>query len=221
MKIPFNTFSTFVFSAGLIASVMLTNARAGPVIDWVTPPAWIQTQTENTPALPGTALSVQTWISTGRGGKALVVIGNEQVEIDENSVWEWSGKDDGNTGNTIQGSMRVGTSQNMTNIQTQATETGQATRFYRRSPWILLLDAGNDQAAALNLVDFLKNSGYPVKTAQQVQPDNRAMWQIWLEGLPSKDTAIAVGVRLRALAPAILSVSPELKEDFKTAEPKW
>lgn len=221
MSTPFNVFLTFVFSAGLLASAALTNASAGPVIDWVTPPAWLQTGTENTPALPGTALSVQTWISTGRGGKALVVIGGEQVEIDENSVWEWSGLDDGNTGNTIQGGMRVSTSQNLANIQTQTTEIEQAARFYRRAPWILLLDAGNDQAAALKLVDFLKNSGYPVKAAQQVQPDNGAKWQIWLEGLPSKDASMAVGIRLRALAPAILSASPELKEAFKMTEPKW
>ena len=221
MNTPFNAFSTFVFSAGLLASAALTSASAGPVIDWVMPPAWLQTRTENTPALPGTALRVQTWISTGRGGKALVVIGGEQVEIDENSIWEWSGLDDGNTGNTIQGAMRVSTSQNQSNIQTQTTEIRPAARFYRKAPWILLLDAGNDQADALKLVGFLKNSGYPVKAVQQVQPDNGVKWQIWLEGLASKDAAAAVGTRLKALAPAILSASPELKETFKITEPKW
>lgn len=220
MSTPLNAFSTFVFSVGLLGSCALTNASAGPVIDWVTPPAWLQTLAENTPALPGTALNVQTWISTGRGGKALIVIGSEQVEIDENSVWEWSGNDDGSTGNAIQGVMRVSTSQNLGNIQTQTTETGQAVRFFRTAPWLLLLDAGNDQAAALKLVDFLRNSGYPAKAAQQVQPDNNAKWQIRLEGLLSKEAAMAVGTRLKALAPAILSASPELKEAAEMTEPK-
>ena len=44
MSTPFNAFLTFVFSAGMLASTALTNASAGPVIDWVTPPAWLQTR---------------------------------------------------------------------------------------------------------------------------------------------------------------------------------
>lgn len=221
MNIPSNTFSTFVFLVGLLAAIGVPSASANAIIEWVTPPAWLQTQTENSSAMPGKSLNGQAWITTGRGGRALVRVGHEQIEIDENSVWEWSGLEDGSTGNTIQGQMRVSTSQASVTSQPQTTAADPALRFYRNAPWILLLDAGDDQGVALHLVDFLRNSGFPIKSVQQVQQDSTPKLQIWLEGLPSKDVATSLGSQLRALAPAILSTTAELKEVLKLTEPKW
>lgn len=221
---PSSAFSIFVLLAGLLTPIGVTRANTGAIIEWVTPPAWLQTQTENSSAMPGKSFSGRAWITTGRGGRALVRVGNEQIEIDENSVWEWSGLDDGSSGNAIQGGVRMSTTRASAGSMpptTTTTSAEQALRFYRNAPWILLLDVGNDQAAGLKLVDFLSNSGYPVKAARQGQTDNSAKWQIWLEGLPSKDAAVAVGARLRALTPAILSASPELRESFKLTGPKW
>lgn len=221
MTITSNAFSTFVFLASLLAAMGVTSASAGAIIEWVTPPAWLQTETEDSSAMPGKSLNSQSWITTGRGGRALIRVGQEQIEIDENSVWEWSGLDDGGTGNTIQGQMRVSTSQASVTSQPQTTAADQALRFYRKAPWILLLDAGDDPDAALHLVDFLRNSGFPIKSVQQVQQDSTSKLQIWFEGLPSKDAATSLGSQLRALAPAILSTTPELKVVLKLTDPKW
>lgn len=218
MHHSFNTFPALFFSVTLLAGSWTPGAVAGPVIESVTPPVWLQTQSQNTAAQPGTALTGQTLISTGRGGRAVVTMGQEQVEIDENSQWEWSGMDDGSAGNTIQGAMRVGTAQPKGQPLTESAAGDTAPRLYRKAPWMLVLAAGDDQVAAQRLVNFLNNSGYPVGAAQQVQLDSGLMWQIRLEGLTTSEAAMAIGGRLMALAPAIFSATPELKNtDTPTA----
>lgn len=154
-------------------------------------------------------LTGQSWISTGRGGRAVVTIGQEQVEIDENSLWEWSGNDDGSAGNTIQGRMRVGTALPKGRAVPDSAPDDATPRLYRKAPWMLILDAGEEQAAAQRLVGFLKNSGYPVDAAQQVRLKSGVVWQIWLQGLATRAAALALGTQLMALAPAIFSATPE------------
>lgn len=211
MHHSFNTFPALFFSVTLLAGSWTPGAVAGPVIESVTPPVWLQTQSQNTSAQPGTALSGQSWISTGRGGRAVVTMGHEQVEIDENSQWEWSGMDDGSTGNAIQGRMRVSIAAPKGQLMPENPQGDTPPRLYRKAPWMLVLAAGDEQATAERLVNFLKNSGYPVGAAQQVQLDSGLVWQIRLEGLPTSEAAVALGSRLMALAPAIVSATPELK----------
>ena len=192
------------FSAGLLVATVAPNAVAQPVIDWVTPPVWMQTQTENTSALPGTTLIRQTWISTGRGGKAMIRLGGEQVEINENSLWEWAGQNDGSTGNAVQGGMRVSTAAARSPAAADAPSADQPIRLHQNAPWALVLDAGKDQGGAEGLVNFLRNSGYPVSEAQRIKRFFGDKWQIWLSGFISGEQATSMGNGLVALAPGIL-----------------
>ena len=177
-------------------------ARGDPVIDWVTPPVWLQTQTENTPAWPGMTVTGQAWLATGKGGKVMVRLGLKQVELDENSLWEWAGKEDGSGGNTVQGRVREGPAP----VRGQAFKNrsdDQSVRLHEGAPWRLVLDAGENQSVAEGLVLFLRNSGYPVSTAQKMQDVSGVKWQIWLAGFMSSEAAASIGANLVALAPGI------------------
>ena len=183
-----------------------SNALAQPVIDWVTPPVWMQTQTENTSAVPGTALTQEAWISTGRGGKAMIRLGAEQVEINENSLWEWGGPNDDSTGNAVQGGMRVSTGVARGTAATELPSADRPARLHQNAPWMLVLDAGKDQVGAEALVTFLRNSGYPVSEAQRIKRFFGDKWQIWVNGFMSSEAATSMGNSLMALAPGILGV---------------
>lgn len=186
-----------------------SNALAQPVIDWVTPPVWMQTQTENTSALPGTALTQQTWISTGRGGKAMIRLGAEQVEINENSLWEWAGPDDDSTGNAVQGGMRVSTAVTRGSAAGEILSADPPARLHHNAPWVLILEVGKDQGGAEALVNFLRNSGYPVSDGQRIKRFFGDKWQIWMNGFMSSQAATSMGNSLVALAPGILGVAAQ------------
>ena len=202
-------FLTPFFSAGLLIATCAPNALAQPVIDWVTPPAWMQTQTENTSALPGTTLIKQAWISTGRGGKAMIQLGAEQVEINENSLWEWAGQNDGSTGNAVQGGMRVSNTVAKNPSAAKVPAADQPVRLHQNAPWMLVLDAGKDQGDAEGLVNFLRNSGYPVSDAQRIKRFFGDKWQIGVNGFMSSEAATTMGNSLVALAPGILGASAQ------------
>ena len=202
-------FLTLFFSAGLLIATCVPNAAAQPVIDWVTPPAWMQTQTENTSALPGTTLIKQAWISTGRGGKAMIQLGAEQVEINENSLWEWAGQNDGSTGNAVQGGMRVSNTVAKNPSAAKVPAADQPVRLHQNAPWMLVLDAGKDQGDAEGLVNFLRNSGYPVSDAQRIKRFFGDKWQIGVNGFMSSEAATTMGNSLVALAPGILGASAQ------------
>lgn len=197
--------SLLLFSAGLLAASWASSTMAQPVIDWVTPPVWLQTETENTSAQPGTTLTKQAWVSTGRGGKAMVRLGREQVEIGENSLWEWTGQDDGSGGNAVQGEVRVSKVAAKSQAVAENPSVDQPVRLYQNAPWMLVLDVGSNQSAALGLVNFLRNSGYPVSEEQRVKRFFGDKWQIWLNGFASSEAAMSIGANLIALAPGILS----------------
>ena len=192
------------FSAGLLLATSASNALAQPVIDWVTPPVWMQTQTENTSALPGTALTQQAWISTGRGGKAMIRLGAEQVEINENSLWEWAGSNDDSTGNAVQGGMRVSTVVARATAAAELPSADRPVRLHHNAPWMLVLEVGKDQGGAEALVNFLRNSGYPVSEGQRIKRFFGDKWQIWVNGFMSSEAATAMGTSLVTLAPGIL-----------------
>ena len=197
------------FCAGLLVVGGAPNAAAQPVIDWVTPPVWMQTQTENTSALPGTSLAGPAWISTGRGGKAVIRLGGEQVEINENSLWEWAGQNDGSTGNAVQGSVRVSNTVLTGPSADVVPSADQSVRLSQNAPWRLVLDAGKDQGAAEGLVNFLRNSGYPVSEVQRIRYFFGSKWQIWVNGFMSNEAAAAMGNNLVALAPGILAATAQ------------
>ena len=197
------------FSAGLLVATVASNAVAQPVIDWVTPPVWMQTQTENTAVLPGTTLTKQAWISTGRGGKAMIRLGGEQVEINENSLWEWAGQNDGSTGNAVQGGMRVSTAVARNLSTTDTPSADQPIRLHQNAPWMLVLDVGKDQSGAEALANFLRNSGYPVSEAQRIKRFFGDKWQIWVNGFMSSEAATSMGHSLVALAPGILGAAAQ------------
>ena len=206
--------------AGL-AATYAPKALAQPVIDWVTPPVWMQTQTENTSALPGTTLTKQAWISTGRGGKAVIRLGNEQVEINENSLWEWAGQNDGSTGNAVQGGMRVSNTSVRSASAAVVPSADQPVRLYQNAPWMLVLDVGKEQGSAEGLVNFLRNSGYPVSDAQRIKRFFADRWQIRINGFTSGEAATAMGNNLVALAPGILAATAQrvATDDAITAAP--
>lgn len=196
-------------SAGLLLATCASNATAQPVIDWVTPPVWTQTQTENTSSLPGTVLTKQAWISTGRGGKAMIRLGGEQVEINENSLWEWAGRNDGSTGNAVQGGMRVSTVAARSASAADGPSADLPIRLHQNAPWRLVLDVGKDQGGAEGLVNFLRNSGYPVSEAQRIKRFLGDRWQIWINGFMSGEAAASMGNSLVALAPGILGATAQ------------
>lgn len=149
------------------------------------------------------AVSGQAWLATGRGGRAMVRIGLEQIELDENSLWEWEGPHDGSVGNTVQGRARVGTAP----LAIEHRSDDRSVRLHQSAPWMLVLDVGEDQNAAERLLLFLRNSGYPVRTAQQMQDVSGVRWQIGLNGFMSSEAAISIGKNLVALAPGIISAT--------------
>ncbi len=197
------------FLAAFLALSWVGCAVAQPLVEWVTPPAWLQTDTEITPARPGVVISAQAVLTTGRGGKALVRVGREQVQIDENSLWEWSGPDDASVGNAVQGHIHVGTTAPRALAPTQNTFSELSVRLYPAAPWALVLDAGESQGTAQTLVQFLSNSGYPVNTAQAVEEGAKPHWTIRLDGFMRSDEAANVGAVLMALAPGILAATPK------------
>jgi len=150
----------------------------------------------------------QAWIATGRGGKAVIRIDQEQVELEENALWEWTGKDDGGTGNAVQGKIRVGYAPGQVKTASDKPSTDPSVRLQQNAAWLLVLDVGTDQSAAEGMAAFLKFSGYPVNPAQQVQPPR---WQIWLDGFMSPQAAQSVGKSLQSLAPGIVSATPRRK----------
>lgn len=213
-------FSLRLFAVCCLANLLFgsyaSGAAAQPVIGWVTPPVWLQTQTENTSAPPGTTLTKQAWISTGRGGKAMILLGDEQVEINENSLWEWSGRNDGNTGNAVQGGMRVSTAI-ARSLPVEVQTADQTVRLYPDAPWQLLLDAGRDPVAAEGLVNYLRNSGYPVSEAQKIKHFFGDKWHIALNGFASEQAAAAMSHRLIALAPGIHDATVKLRSGEASA----
>jgi len=195
--------------AGLLIATCALNAAAQPVIDWVTPPVWIQTQTDNTSAVPGTTLIRQTWISTGRGGRAMIRLGLEQVEINENSLWEWAGQNDGSSGNAVQGGMRVSSALAAVPLAAEVPSADQPVRLHQNAPWMLALDAGKDQGGAEGLSNFLRNSGYPASEPQRIKRFFGDRWQIGVNGFMSSEAATAMGNSLLALAPGILGATAQ------------
>ncbi len=195
----------------MVGICCMTGAMADPVIDWVTPPAWLQSPTQSGPARPGALVSGPVWISTGRGGKAVIVIGQERVELDENALWEWSGQDNEEVGNAVQGRVRVGPA--IAGRQAAKSQRSDTTvvRLYTSAPWLLVLDGGENQSIAEGLSLFLKKSGYPVSAAQKMQAGSATSWEIWLDGFMSREAAVSIGKDLTALAPGIVSAKPKRK----------
>ena len=212
-------FLAVCLSAGLLAATCATEALAQPVIDWVTPPVWMQTPTENTSAIPGTTLNRQAWISTGRGGKAVIRLGSEQVEINENSLWEWAGQNDGSTGNAVQGGMRVSNAVARNTSAADAPSADQLVRLHQNAPWMLVLDVGKEQAGAEGLVNFLRNSGYPVSEAQRIKRFFGDRWQIWVNGFMNGEAATTMGNSLMALAPGISGATAQRVASEEPAPP--
>ena len=212
-----NRFFRLYFCAGFMTLCWVSCAVAEPLIEWVTPPAWLQTDTDITPARPGMSISAQAVITTGRGGKAMVRVGRDRVQIEENSLWEWSGQDDAGVGNAVQGQIHVGTTipRGLTPLQSAVDES--SVRLYPTAPWALVLDVGESQGTAQTLVQFLSNSGYPVSAARAVEQDAKLRWNISLDGFLRSEDAANVGAVLMALAPGILSATPRQLAVLKTA----
>lgn len=204
-------FAHLNFATALLAMSWVTCALADPVIEWVTPPAWLQTETENAPARPGMTVAAPAWLATGRGGKVAVLIGQEQVEIDENSLWEWSGQGDGGVGNAVQGRVRAGAAPASGLAASDDRPGDGSVRLHPNASWMLVLDLGENQSAAEGLALFLGNSGYPVSAAQKTEHASGVTWQIWLDGFMSSAAASAISANLRALAPGIISAAPTRK----------
>ncbi len=215
LTLNFNTMHTVnrrlrcvcLFIFGWVAFVMASSALADPVVVWITPPVWLQTPTESAPGRPGMTITGKAWLSTGKGGQVGIRVGNEVVELDQNSLWEWQGLDDGSVGSSLQGNMRVGSAPGKGgdpgNKQTANLRLG--------APWMLVMDAGNNAASAEALVVFLRNSGYPVSETQRLQHPADAHWHFWLDGFSNNEAAAYTGAKLLALAPGILSATPKRK----------
>lgn len=192
------------FYVSLVLSTLLSEAAAAPFIEWVSPPVWLETRAGNEPAQAGTSITSQTWITTGRGGSVMVRLASEQVEIDENSMWEWQGQDNGSTGNALQGRVRMGA-----RVQTAESKLNApgVTRLYFNAPWTLVLNAGDEEANAQRLVLFLRKSGYPLQETKYKQADGTASWHLLVAGFLSNEAAMIMGKQLMALAPGIVSAS--------------
>jgi hypothetical protein len=122
-------------------------------------------------------------------------------------MWEWQGRDDGSTGNAMQGRVRVGTSSaRVQPLNGNAVNEGPV-RLYVNGPWTLALDVGEHEANAQRLVLFLRKSGYPVRAEQLPEKNGAGNWQLLLEGFMSGETAITMGAQLMGLAPGIVAAT--------------
>jgi hypothetical protein len=210
-KAAFTTQCLRFVTWGILAGGLVTAAWADPVIAWVIPPVWIQTPTESAPARPGTPLTGMVWLTTGKGAKVGVRIGQELVELDQNSLWEWQGLNDGTVGNTLQGAVRVASAPDLETPQTLPAAGEARMRLQQGAPWMLILDAGENPDNAKTLVTFLRNSGYPVSSIKKRKHTASVHWQFSLDGIASREAASSMGVQLLALAPGILSATPQRK----------
>lgn len=137
----------------------------------------------------------------------LVRLTLDQVELEENSMWEWQGQDNGSTGNTLQGHARVGSS----TTRTQAVNMGDGPiRIQFNAPWTLVLNVGDQETNAQRLVLYLRKSGYPLQTQRQLEANGDVTWQLRLDGLMSNEAAITMGKKLMGLAPGIVSAGYQL-----------
>lgn len=150
----------------------------------------------------------------------MVRLGREQVEIGENSLWEWTGQDDGSGGNAVQGGLRVSKVAAKGQDVAENPSVDQPVRLYQNAPWMLVLDVGGNQSVAVGLVNFLRNSGYPVSEEQRVKRFFGDKWQIWLNGFASSEAAMSIGANLLALAPGILATVAQPSPPDETAPVK-
>lgn len=202
---------------GLALCALLGSAAGEPRVEWVSPPAWLETRAGHEPAQPGTLLTAQTWITTGRAGKALVRLGHEQVELDENSMWEWQGQSNGSTGNALQGKVRVGTFAARA-LTADGTAQDGAIRLYVNAPWTLVLDVGEDAINAQRVLLFLRRSGYPVRAESLRHKTGSVAWQLLLDGFMSSAAALTIGGQLMGLAPGIASATYQPKPSLAPAK---
>lgn len=152
-----------------------------------------------------------------RTSKVMVRLDREQVELDENSMWEWQGGN-GSTGNAMQGQVRMGAS--TARLQAADNLPGEGpVRLYANGPWTLVLDVGQEALGAQRLLIFLRRSGYPIKAEPLRDTSGIATWQLLLEGFMSSEAAITMGGRIMGLAPGIVSATYKNKAT-KTEEPK-
>lgn len=195
------------FYVCLVFCALLNDATGAPFIEWVSPPAWVETRLGNEPAQAGMPITGQTLITTGRAGKVLVRLDQEQVELHENSMWEWQDQGSGSTGNAMQGRVRVG-SPSARSLPLEGGPMGDGpVRLYANAPWTLILEAGEQEVNAQRLALFLRKSGYPVKAEQSRETKGAVTWQLLLAGFMSSEAAIAMGTQLMALAPGIVSAT--------------
>ena len=71
----------------------------------------------------------------------MVRLGREQVEIGENSLWEWTGQDDGSGGNAVQGGVRVSKVAAKSQAVAENPSVDQPVRLYQNAPWMLVFPA--------------------------------------------------------------------------------
>lgn len=202
-----------------MCATLLNNATGAPFIEWVSPPAWVETQLGNEPAQPGASIGGQTLITTGRAGKVMVRLDHEQVELNENSMWEWQDRVSGSTGNAMQGRVRVGTPYARV-MPVEGVQLGEGPiRLYSNAPWTLILDTGTHEVNALRLTHFLRKSGYPVKAESRLEKSDVTAWQILLEGFMSSEAAVTMGAQLMGLAPGIVSATYRHQSQQTTGDP--
>ena len=193
---------------------------ATPIIEWVSPPAWLQTGEATLPAKPGMAIVGPAWLVTGRGGRAAVRVQTEEIRIADDAVWHWSGPQDAGSGNVVQGSVRVGVPQDPDRVPLHTNTSHSPIRLHRDGRWLLLLGPGTQLSNATRMVNFMRNSGYPVRLDARKMSDDEAEWWVALDGFREAEWAMNAGRQLSAnvLGLSLVVVVEEKDEEEKETE---
>lgn len=183
-------------------------AAEPPVVEWVSPPAWLQTPKQIVPAQPGMKITESAWLVTGRGGEVAVVAGQDLVLVESDGVWHWPGPDTVGSGNAIQGNVRI-RSANARTLQAEEKRllaTSPMPLQREAAAWVLFLRTGSDPQTAQALNSFLNGNGYPVRLASpNGAPAGSPGGWLALDGFKSEDSARAAGEHLAKNIPWIES----------------
>ena len=181
---------------------------ADPVaaVDWVSPPAWIQSESQSAALRPGTSIAEGNTVITGAGGGASIRVDAErQLLISERSAWTWNGATDGGSGDIQQGEVHVYNTRSSRHLGREEGSGAGASasfRLHADGAWRLTLFSTPRRTSAEELRHHLERNGFPAALDAPVEGGEQ-LFKIVIAGFRVMEDADRAARSLKGKFPGV------------------
>ena len=193
-------FALLLYSGGADA------ADPAAAVEWVSPPAWIQSDSQSAALRPGMAIAEGDTVVTGAGGSASIRVDAErQLLISERSAWTWNGAAEGGSGDIQQGEVHVYNTRASRQPPTEEEPGGSESasfRLHADGAWRLTLFSSPRRTSAEELRKHLERNGFPAALDVPVEGDEHS-FKIVIAGFRTKEDADKAAQNLKGKFPGV------------------